>query len=323
MPVIELQSVSKVFGDVKALDNVSFSVAKGEIFGFLGPNGAGKTTTIRILTGILAPTSGAVKVLGYDPISDAKKVKERIGVVLQQPSYEFSLSVEKALHMYGILWRIPKDERTRRINELMKIFELEPLKKRICHDLSIGQRRKLQVAREFLHDMDILFLDEPTLGLDPIARRSILDFVKEKVKEGLTVFFTTHVLEEAEYLCNRVGIIHKGRILALDYLDRLKQRFAINKMIELVVNKGSKSHDKFMRLLSKEFQVTSSLQEENDKVRIRIVTKAPVTDFRRILDIAGSFHLEINNLGLHEPSLEEIFVEAIRENDCSRKEGNA
>src|SRR4029077_15781389 len=166
---IDVEALSKTYGAKKAVDQVSFSVDKGEVFGFLGPNGAGKTTTIKMLTTLIPPTSGRASVLGYDLRSEAKKIRERIGVVQQQDSFDQGLKVETSLDIYGLIWNTPVEERKKRIKELVERFGMEEFRKKPTVDLSAGQRRRLQVAREFMHDMDLLFLDEPTVGLDPIA----------------------------------------------------------------------------------------------------------------------------------------------------------
>ncbi len=195
--IIEVDKLSKRFGDKAAVDEVSFEMRRGEVFGFLGPNGAGKTTTIKMLTTLLPPTSGSARVVGRDLRTEGKKIRERIGVVQQQDSFDQGLNVETSMDIYGLIWDVPKRDRRRRIDEVVKRFGMKDFLKMPTIDLSSGQRRRLQVAREFLHDMELLFLDEPTVGLDPLVRRGILDYFKEKVKEGLSIFFTTHILEDS------------------------------------------------------------------------------------------------------------------------------
>src|SRR6059036_1836219 len=230
--IIEVDKLSKRFGEKAAVDEVSFEMRRGEVFGFLGPNGAGKTTTIKMLTTLLPPTSGSARVVGRDLRTEGKKIRERIGVVQQQDSFDQGLNVETSMDIYGLIWDVPKAERRRRIDELIGHFEMEEFRKMPTVDLSAGQRRRLQVAREFIHDMDLLFLDEPTVGLDPIVRRSVLDYLKERVRKGLTIFLTTHILEEAEYLCNRIAVINQGRIVQIDTPENLKRRFGSAKAVE-------------------------------------------------------------------------------------------
>src|SRR3989454_8146834 len=214
--VVRVDELSRHFGDKVAVDRVSFDIARSEVFGFLGPNGAGKTTTIKMLTTLLPPTSGSAKVVGHDLRTEGKKIREKIGVVQQQDSFDQGLNVETSMDIYGLIWDVPKRDRRTRIDEVVKRFGMKDFLKMPTIDLSSGQRRRLQVAREFLHDMDLLFLDEPTVGLDPLVRRGILDYFKEKVKEGLSIFFTTHILEEAEYLCDRIAVINQGKIVQVD-----------------------------------------------------------------------------------------------------------
>jgi len=206
MSCIAAKSLSKSYGSTTAVDSIDLTVNSGKIFGFLGPNGAGKTTTIKLLTTLIAPTGGTINILGIDAVRDPLEVRKKIGVVLQQPSYEPTLSVEKSLEKYGMMWNVERKTRKDRLEELLASFNLEEIRSIKNEDLSIGQRRRVQVAREFMHDMELLFLDEPTVGLDPSARRSLLDFIKKKAKEGLTIFFTTHILNEAEYICDEIAI---------------------------------------------------------------------------------------------------------------------
>jgi ABC-2 type transport system ATP-binding protein len=229
-----VQELRKYYNkDILAINGISFNVEYGKVFGFLGPNGAGKTTTIKILTTLIRPSSGKVHIFGKDIVKHSSEVRKRIGVVLQQPSFETNLTVERALDLYGFLWGIATDKRKDRLNKLLNAFDLENIRNTKNDELSIGQRRRVQVAREFMHDMDLLFLDEPTVGLDPSARRMLLDYIKKEVKAGLTVFFTTHIMEEAEYLCDEIAIINKGKILAFDTPAGLKQKYGGIKTIEI------------------------------------------------------------------------------------------
>jgi len=182
MSCIKVDNLSKSYGSLKAVDEITMAVKRGQVFGFLGPNGAGKSTTIKLLTTLIQPSGGSLNILGIDAIKNPLKVRHKIGVVLQQPSYEPTLSVEKSLEKYGMMWNVPKIERKRRMEKLLIDFDLVEIRKKRNEDLSIGQRRRVQVAREFMHDMDLLFLDEPTVGLDPSARRKLLDYLKNKVK---------------------------------------------------------------------------------------------------------------------------------------------
>ncbi|HZA64626.1 MAG TPA: ABC transporter ATP-binding protein, partial [Nitrososphaeraceae archaeon] len=219
--------------DIRAINGISLNVKYGKVFGFLGPNGAGKTTTIKVLTTLIRPSSGKVYLFGKDIVKHSSEVRKRIGVVLQQPSFEANLTVERSLDLYGFLWGLASEKRKDKLREILHAFDLESLRNIKNDELSIGQRRRVQVAREFMHEMDLLFLDEPTVGLDPSARRMLLDYIKKQVKAGLTVFFTTHIMEEAEYLCDEIAIINKGKILAFDTPAGLKQKYGGIKTIEI------------------------------------------------------------------------------------------
>ena len=236
MSCINVEHLSKSYGSITAVNDLILSVKKGQVFGFLGPNGAGKSTTIKLLTTLIKPSSGSLSILGINAISNPLEIRSKIGVVLQQPSYEPTLSVEKSLDKYGMMWNIPKIERKKRMEQLLKDFDLVEIRKKRNEDLSIGQRRRVQVAREFMHDMELLFLDEPTVGLDPEARRKLLDYLKNKIKTGLTIFYTTHILSEAEYLCDEIAIIDNGKILTVDSPDALKNRFGIEDLSAVPTN---------------------------------------------------------------------------------------
>ena len=193
MKSVFARSLFKSYDGINAVDGIDLDVDEGQIFGFLGPNGAGKSTVIKLLTTLLQPTSGKISVLEIDSAKEPLRIRKKIGVVLQQPSYEPTLSVEKALEKYGMMWNLDKKTRMDRTEELLTAFNLVEIRKKRNEDLSIGQRRRVQVAREFMHDMDLLFLDEPTVGLDPTARRQLLDFLKNKVKEKNLTIFTPHM----------------------------------------------------------------------------------------------------------------------------------
>src|ERR671933_1606099 len=236
---ISVFDLNQTYGSFHAIDGISFNVEYGKVFGFLGPNGAGKTTTIKILTTLIQPSSGTVKIFGKDILSHSMEIRKRIGVVMQQPSFEANLTVERALELYGFMWSLPSRKRKEKVIELLNAFDLENIRNIKNDELSIGQRRRVQVAREFMHDMDLLFLDEPTVGLDPSARRTLLDYIKRQVRDGLTVFFTTHIMEEAEYLCDEIAIINKGKIIATDTPAGLKQKYGGVKAVEIKLKDSS------------------------------------------------------------------------------------
>ena len=304
---IEVKDLSKRYGDKPAVDSITFDTKRSEVYGFLGPNGAGKTTTIKMLTTLLRPTSGAASVLGFDVHSQGKKIRERIGVVQQQDSFDQGLKAEKSLDIYGLLWDIPRATRRERIAELVERFEMKDFVKMPCVDLSAGQRRRLQVAREFVHDMDLLFLDEPTVGLDAIVRRNVLDFFKEKVRDGLTIFFTTHILEEAEYLCDRIAVINNGRIVEVDTPQNLKRRFGSTKAVEFRLLQGS-SPD-LSRRLESSGSVSKLSQDETGTYRA--TTSSPELVIPEIYRGADALGLTVTSIYIAETTLEDAFISLV------------
>ena len=308
MSCIDVNHLSKSYGLINAVNDLTLSVKEGQVFGFLGPNGAGKSTTIKLLTTLIKPSSGSLSIFGIDAISNPLKIRDKIGVVLQQPSYEPTLSVEKALDKYGMMWNISKTERKKRLEQLLKDFNLVEIRKKRNEDLSIGQRRRVQVAREFMHDMKLLFLDEPTVGLDPEARRKLLDYLKNKVKTGLTIFYTTHILSEAEYLCDEIAIIDKGKILTVDSPDALKNRFGKEKTIKI-------------HLLEKQLEISSLLSGIPDckidfetGTNIIIHSEQSELVLLKILKLLNDAGIEIEDLSAVPTNLEEIFLNMMREN---------
>ena len=308
MSCIKVDSLSKSYGSLKAVDKITMSVKIGQVFGFLGPNGAGKSTTIKLLTTLVKPSDGSLTILGIDAIKNPLKVRHKIGVVLQQPSYEPTLSVEKSLEKYGMMWNVPKIERKNRMEKLLIDFDLTEFRKKRNEDLSIGQRRRVQVAREFMHDMDLLFLDEPTAGLDPSARRKLLDFLKDKVKTGLTIFYTTHILTEAEYLCDEIAIIDKGKILAIDTPDALKNRFGKEKTIKIHLLKNLQEINS---LLS---GIPDCKIDFNTGTNITIHSEQSELVLMKVLRILSDNGIEIDDLSAVPTNLEEIFLKMVEEN---------
>ena len=305
---INVKHLSKSYGSIPAVDDLMLSVESGQVFGFLGPNGAGKSTTIKLLTTLIPPSSGSLSILGIDAIANPLQIRHKIGVVLQQPSYEPTLSVEKSLDKYGMMWNVPKTERKKRTKQLLKDFDLLEIRKKRNEDLSIGQRRRVQVAREFMHDMELLFLDEPTVGLDPSARRKLLDYLKTKVKTGLTIFYTTHILSEAEYLCDQVAIIDKGKIITVDSPDALKNRFGKEKTIKI-------------HLLEKKPEIISLLSKIPDckidfetGTNIIIHSEQSELVLLQILKVLYDNKIDIEDLSAVPTNLEEIFLNMVKEN---------
>jgi ABC-2 type transport system ATP-binding protein len=308
MSCINVEHISKLYGQVKAVDDIVLSIESGLVFGFLGPNGAGKSTTIKILTTLIPPSSGSITILGINAFENPLQIRHKIGVVLQQPSYEPTLTVEKSLDKYGMMWNVPKTERKKRMEELLNDFDLVDIRKKKNEDLSIGQRRRVQVAREFMHDMELLFLDEPTVGLDPSARRKLLDYLKKKVKTGLTIFYTTHILSEAEYLCDQIAIIDKGKIIAVNTPEALKNKFGKEKTIKIhLLNKLNK----ISTLLS---GILDCKIDFDNGTNIIIHSQQSELILLQVLRILNDNKIEIEDLSAVPTNLEEIFLKMVNDN---------
>lgn len=223
MNIIDVKSLTKKFGEFTAVDNINFEVLKGEIFAFLGPNGAGKSTTIKMLTTLLHPTEGEININGFDPLKDQDSVRKSFGIVFQDPSLDDELTAYENMEFHGVLYKVPKDLREKRIKELLGIVDLWDRKNSSVKTFSGGMRRRLEIARGLLHHPKIFFLDEPTIGLDPQTRNQMWDYVKSlNKKEGVTIFFTTHYMEEAEKVAERIAIIDHGKIIAQGTSRQLK-----------------------------------------------------------------------------------------------------
>ena len=311
MLCIEAKSLFRSYGNVTAVDGIDLSVESGKIFGFLGPNGAGKTTTMKLLTTLIPPSNGTITILGIDASRHPLDVRKKIGVVLQQPSYEPTLTVEKSLEKYGMMWDVDVKTRKKRVEELLTAFDLQDIRKKKNDDISIGQRRRVQVAREFMHDMDLLFLDEPTAGLDPSARRGLLDYIKGKVRDGLTIFFTTHILEEAEYLCDEIAIINRGKIIAVDTPDELKNKFGREKTIKIRIGETQKEISGILQGIGN----YDIFRDEGTVITIHSADSEQV--LVKILQALQSNDIPIEDLSVVPTSLEEIFLTVVKNSNAS------
>ncbi|MEM9214789.1 MAG: ABC transporter ATP-binding protein [Cyanobacteria bacterium P01_F01_bin.150] len=224
LPAVCLQNVHKVYNNNVVVNDLSLTIQSGEIFGLLGPNGAGKSTTIRMLTTLTQPTQGDIVVAGYDVVRQAAGVKQQIGVVLQQVSVDDDLTVWENMEFHGRMHHIPQPQRKESISRWLDYVELVDKRDAMVKTLSGGMKRRLQIARALLHQPQILFLDEPTVGLDPQTRRRLWEIIKGLNQQGMTMLLTTHYMEEVEYLCDRIGIMDAGTLIEMGTLDELKQR---------------------------------------------------------------------------------------------------
>ncbi len=233
-PIIETEHLTRRFGDFTAVDNISFDVARGEIFGFLGANGAGKTTAIKMLIGLLLPTSGTASVAGYDVFTQPEQIKRNIGYMSQNFSLYNDLTVAENIQFYGGIYGLRDDEIARKTGELLELLQLTGVRDRLIRALPVGWKQKLAFSTAIIHEPKIVFLDEPTGGVDPVTRRQFWDMIYEAAERGTTVFVTTHYMDEAEY-CNRVSIMVNGKISALDTPAGLKTQLKASDMNEVFV----------------------------------------------------------------------------------------
>jgi len=296
MDVIEASNLVKRFGELEAVKGVSFTVKEGEIFGFLGPNGAGKTTTINMLCTLLKLTAGQATVNGFDVTKERSKVRESIGLVFQEPTLDDYLTAEQNLRFHAYAYAIPKDILEPRLKELLEMVELWDRRKGKISTYSGGMKRRLEIARGLLHHPRVLFLDEPTLGLDPQTRRRIWDHIHDlRKRENLAIFMTTHYMDEAEN-CDRIAIIDYGQIVALDTPEKLKDGVGGD-----VISIKTEDNEEAVRLLEGQYKLKPSLQ--NGTVSF---TVPHGEEF--LPGFVTGFPLRLLSIGLRRPTLEDVFL---------------
>jgi ABC-2 type transport system ATP-binding protein len=260
MPIIEVKNLIKKFGDFTAVNDISFEIEKGEIFAFLGPNGAGKSTTIKMLTTLLSSTSGDLTLDGHDVQKDPNSVRHSFGIVFQDPSLDDELTAWENMEFHGVLYGVAKKIRRQKIEELMKFVELWDRKDSLVKEFSGGMKRRLEIARGLLHHPKILFLDEPTLGLDPQTRNHMWEYLRELNKnEGITVFFTTHYMEEAEKIAGRIAIIDHGKIIMSGTSEELKKNTNTDSLEEA-----------FLKLIGKDIRKDEANTMDHMRMRRRM-----------------------------------------------------
>jgi len=295
-PVIRVRGLTKRYGDVKAVDGIDFDVAKGQIFGLLGPNGAGKTTTVEILEGLREADAGEVSVLGVDVMRDADAIKPRIGVSLQTAALYPKLTVTELVNLFRSFY-----PRARPTNEIIDVLELGERRNARSQDLSGGQRQRLAVALSLVNDPELVFLDEPTTGLDPAARRSLWDIVEGLKADGRSVLLTTHYMEEAEILCDRLAIMDHGHILEMGTVEELVSKHFQERTVRFDRLEGL-AYDELAAL-----PAVSSVKEDTDEVLI--YTRDPGRTIGALLDLADGRGLEPQNLGIRRATLEDVFLD--------------
>ncbi|MHB8361323.1 MAG: ABC transporter ATP-binding protein [Thermoplasmataceae archaeon] len=308
---IEVNDLVKSYdGKTNQVDHLSFIVPSGEIYGLLGKNGAGKTTTIKILTTLISQTSGSVKICGLDIKKKPNNIRKIIGVVQQGESFDFT-TVEKSFYIYGNLWEIPRSTLEKRKGELMELFDLNEIRNKRMFELSGGQKKRVQVAREFIHDMNVLFLDEPTVGMDPIMRRQILNYIREKAREGLTVLFTTHILEEADYLCKKIGMINRGQMVAEGTSDELKEKFESMRKLTITPREDIEP-DALQNLNSRFTNMKYKPEFTIEKDLITVIGLDMGRILPEVMQILNSMSIEIDQVILDNPSLDDVFIEVMK-----------
>ena len=301
---VETKSLTKSFGNVIAVNDISFSVKTGEIFGFLGPNGAGKSTTMMILTTLLKPTSGQALISEFDVMNDAKKVRENIGYVQQETTVDEYLTGRENLLLQAKLNHIPKKEINKRIDDILELIELSDKQNESVVTYSGGMRKRLDIAGGLLHRPKVLFLDEPTVGLDIQTRRKIWEYIKKIHTEfNMTIFLSTHYMEEADRLCDRVGIIDGGKIQVIDSPENLKNAMG-NEVISIILDEH-KIHDSFLPKL-KEIEFVKNITEDGAKLTLFVSNGTQVIP--KIFQISSELDVKITTISLTRPTLDDVFL---------------
>jgi ABC-2 type transport system ATP-binding protein len=295
-PILQVQNLEKRYEDVHAVRGVSFSVAEGEVFGLLGPNGAGKTSTIEVLEGLRVPDGGCVSVCGLDPQKNPNELKQEIGAALQSTSLPDKIRVHEALRLFSSFYR-----RKRKADELLKRFGLEEKRNAFYSQLSGGQKQRLVLALALLNDPKVLFLDEPTAGLDAQVRREIYDIIEELKRDKKTIVLTTHYIEEAERLCDRVAIVDHGKVIAEGTPRELKQRSANTSRVEVRLAKQACNDE-----LKKLDAVVDAREVDGAHVLHCQRTAPTIVSLVRMLEATGN---ELVSLEIASPSLEDVFIE--------------
>ena len=305
MKAIEVDSLTKEFGDFKAVDDISFQVEEGEIFGFLGPNGAGKSTTMMILTTLLKPTSGNVLVGGYDVMLNAKKVREKIGYVQQEISVDEFLTGRENLYLHARINQIPSNLIKSRIDDVLELVELGEKKDQAALTYSGGMRKRLDIANGLLSRPSVLFLDEPTVGLDIQTRRKIWGYIKKIRKDfGMTIFISTHYMEEADKLCDMIGIIDHGKIQIVDTPKSMKSAIG-NEIISFNLVDGKANQDALIEQINK-IEFVKEVKIKQDLITVFSTKSNEVIP--KIFQESINLEMKIRSLTLKQPTLDDVFI---------------
>ncbi len=300
---IKAENLTKYYGDLLAVDHINFEVRQGEVFGFLGPNGAGKTTTQRMLTTLLEPSEGHMVINGHDLARDAYPVKRQMGLVPEESNVYTELTAWDNLMFTARLYRVPRAKRAERARELLEAFGLWEKRDVKAENFSKGMRRRLSIAMAIVHKPTLLFLDEPTPGLDAQSARAIRNLIRQLNVEGTTIFLTTHQIEEANRLCDRVAIINHGQIAVIDTPERLKRAFQRVQSVEVALEPDGQAHGQPLAALQ---GVTTSVKMGD---KWRLYTEDPSALLPQVMDYARSQRLRVVSLSTLGPSLEDVFLQ--------------
>ena len=313
--IIKVKNLVKIYNhSVKAVDNISLEVEKGEIFGFLGPNGAGKTTTVKVLCTLLRPTEGTATVNGFDILKQPNEVRKSIGIVFQEPALDDQLTGRENLDYHARMYGLSRKQREKRINEVLELVGLKEKADILVKNYSGGMKRRLEIARGLMHYPKVLFLDEPTLGLDTQTRRAIWKYIKElKEKEGVTIFLTTHYMEEADILCDKIGIIDKGKILTIGVPSELKSSLGKD-----VITIKCSNPTKLKEVLERERWIKKTKVHNSF---LNIYVEEGEKKIAKLVKIAEKINVSIISIDLRKPTLEDVYLhytgKTIREEELS------
>ena len=303
--VVQTSGLTKKFGSLVAVDHMDLSVKSGEILGFLGPNGAGKTTTVRILCGLMMPTSGTATVVGHDVVTEPEEVKQRIGYMPQAYGLYDDLTVDENLEFFGSVYRVPRDERRKRADEILRLVRLEEFRKHYAGELSGGMKRRMSLAVSLIHNPQLLILDEPTAGVDPPLRRIFWQYFRELNKRGVTFFINTHYMDEAE-LCDRLALISYGRLVSLGSPMELKRKAVGGERVEFV---------------TADLPRTGEILKDSELVRevhtsdggIQLIVEEAASAIPRLTSLLREHGVEVLQVRQLQPSLEDVFIKLVEE----------
>jgi ABC-2 type transport system ATP-binding protein len=303
MPAIEVDHLKKQFGDLVAVDDISFDVAEGEIFGLLGPNGAGKTTLIRMMTTLTPPTSGTARIAGHDIRTDADGVRHALGVIPQALTSDPELTADENMLIHAKLYGVPADRREQLITDLLESVDLLKFRGALVRTFSGGMRRRLEIARGLVHSPKILFLDEPTTGLDPVSRTNVWEMIRVLREKGkLTILLTTHYMDEADKLCERIAIVDHGKLAALDTPPNLKDSVPGTDVVEAEFDQAPKGWHEELEKLAQAASVT-----QRDGV-VHIASHDGPTTVAALMDLARARHVKVRKVTVQSTTLDDVFL---------------